>query len=193
MAKEILRVTQVLSMFSNMWKIPEEVLARKGRLGTELHGAMFDYLFNGGGAGIDSMTISAEAKGYLTSFHEWTKDKPFEVKLWEERYTDEDLGLSGQIDAVFQVGLDNFLFDWKTAAKEDPVSWRLQGTAYIELLRRSGHTVSDTFYFLKLRKDGKRAETFAYKYTMEGWETFEKALDCAKYFQKWKEALPDAE
>lgn len=184
-----IRVTQVLSFFQNMWKIPQDVLDRKAQIGTELHEAIFRYFFTQ-----DAMLdVGREWFPYLESFHEWAKERKLSVKFFEERIINEELGLSGKPDAILEIDGVSYLFDWKTSAKDDPVCWRLQGTAYIHLLRLAGHTLSDTFYFLKLRKDGKRADTFAYKYTMEGWETFLKAMECAKYFQKWKGALPDAE
>lgn len=187
----MIRVTQVLSLFQNLWKIPEEVLARKGQIGRSLHEAIFDYLFADPGNMITH--LEREHYPYLKSFSEWATTQKFNIKIFEERFTDEKLGFTGQPDAVFEMDGTSFLYDFKTSLKDDPVSWRLQGTAYIHLLRSAGHNISDTFFFLKLRKDSKRADTYSYKYTPEGLDTFLKALDCAKYFQKWKGTLPDLE
>lgn len=187
----MLRVTQVLSLFQNLWKIPTEVLNRKGQIGTELHDAMLDFLvINPGNLTMHEGTRYYE---YMKSFSEWAKTKDYKVKLLEERMSCETLGITGKPDAILEMDGIPTLIDFKTSAQDDPVCWRLQGTAYIHLLRLNGHEVDDTFFFIKMDKRGAKASTFAYKYTEEGWEAFLHALECSKYFEKWKCSLPDLE
>lgn len=172
----MLRVTQILSMFQNMWKIPQEVLARKAAIGTNVHHDIGEYL------------LTKEATDpYVVSFSRWY-DEMGEPKLLllEQEVCDEELGVSGTPDAIFRVRNTPVLIDFKTSVKDDPVAWRLQGTAYVNLLRRGGIEVDDCFFFLKLDKEGKKPSIFAYQATDEGWNTFLKARDCALYYQKWK-------
>ncbi len=172
----MLRVTQILSLFQNMWKIPQEVLARKAAIGTEVHHAIAEYLLSG-----------ETQEGYVVSFSRWydSLENP-KLLLLEQQIVDQELEVSGTPDAVIQIGNTPVLIDFKTSVKDDPVAWRLQGTAYINLLRRGGIKVDDVFFFLKLDKEGKKPGVFAYQATPEGWETFLKARDCARYFEKWK-------
>lgn len=185
----MIRVSQVCSFFLNLWKVPEEVLARKGNMGSLAHDAIYHYMMMYP-FGRDRYK-DQEIYPYLVSFGRWfEKNKPGIHKL-ETRYNDTDLGLTGEPDAVFDIGGKLVLYDFKTSAKDDPVTWRMQGSAYVHLLRRNGIMVEDVFYFLKLDKFGNEPRTFAYKYTEENWDVFLKAMDCAKYFLKWKGSLPE--
>lgn len=180
----MLRVTQVLSLFQNLWKIPQDILERKAKVGTDVHLSIFEYLVN---------RVPPE-NGYVRSFAQWYKEPPVPtIARIEETVIDEELGLKGTPDLILDRQGKMTLIDFKTSVKDDPVCWRLQGTAYIRLLQRSGLPIDNTFYFLKLDKEGKWPGVFCYQATDEGWETFLKALDCARYFQKWKGTLPELE
>jgi len=149
------RVTDILKPYSNFDMIPKEILEHKKEIGTEVHQAIYDY-----SKGIPESFEHPESEFYFISFLKWYKE--FEIKFIENelRLYDEELRITGGIDAVIKFPHENslVLVDWKTVAsmtKPMSISWEMQGTFYHHLLQVNGYkTLSGRFLFIQLSADG---------------------------------------
>lgn len=189
------RVTDILSIWTTIFiedgqvigkafagsgfKIDVDVLDNKANIGTNVHTAIEAYL--------DGFTVPLEERErlYFDSFLKWYESSKCEVVEKEDRYYDDELMITGKIDALvkFPGSDDLILLDFKTSAQESPKIWPLQAAMYYHLLKKNGKTISDRLLFLKLDRYGKNAKLFEYKFTEDLWKVCVAACTCHKYIK----------
>lgn len=167
---DYLRVTQVLSPFSGLSRIPKNILEKAAERGTKVHELCDSLIAELGEFGTDE-----ETSGFIESFKSWKGDKKFLPK--PDRFYCDAIGITGECDALYLEDDKIVLVDFKTSVKESK-TWVLQGSAYAHLARKSGLDIH-RIEFIKLCKNGGPAKVFIYE---ENFDFFLKCLEIYKHF-----------
>lgn len=168
------RVSDILSPFSGYGSIPEHILKQAADRGTNVHQIAEAYV-----KGV--MPLEEDSlKGYIHSFLDWKEDKKI---IMPERFYDKGLMITGKIDGIYinKTG-DYTLFDLKTSSKEGKM-WEYQGAVYQYLTEIIGCYVINKIEFIKLSKDGKKAEI--YDYSANSGENFSQFREMVKLYHKF--------
>lgn len=168
------RVTEVLSYFSGLDKVPEHILRNACERGNKVHQCCDSII-----EGLEDASIDEELKTYIKSFKLWKQDKVFCKK--PERFFCFDLEITGECDALYYEKDKLILVDFKTSFSEGK-TWRLQGSAYSYLARVNSIKV-DEIHFVHLCKKGTYPEVYCY---LEDFDLFKSCLDVYRYFYKKK-------
>lgn len=169
------RVTTVLYPFSGLDKLDPEVVAHAGERGSKVHKICEAII-----QGLGELGVEEETKGYVESFKKWWGEGK-EVVLLEQRFWDDILQITGQIDLIINTPEGLAIVDLKTSYKPSP-TWEVQGNAYARLARKSGYDIKRIF-FLHLNKHGKEAKIYEYPVT----EIFNSVAEVWKHFYAPKE------
>lgn len=176
--KQYARVSDILRPFTDYGHIDPFVLSNKARIGTATHEAIEDDIKgNFPCPGLDCM-------GYFNSYEVWKKHLVPVFLRSEERYFDDELMITGQIDAVVSLGSEKqkgCLVDFKTSAIESKEVWPMQAHLYAALLCKNGIQINEKMLFIKLHKNGIMPEVFIYKWNSN---TYAKCLEAVANF--WK-------
>jgi hypothetical protein len=165
------RVTSVLSPFSGLSMVPQEILNKAAERGTEVHricGAIMLGL-------PPSETVH---QGYIDSFKKWS-DKDFITQ--PDRFFCDLHQITGECDGIYEEDGELVLFDLKTPLKESK-TWPLQGSAYAYLARANGHDIS-RIEFIKLSRNGDAPVVYKYE---ENFKLFVSCLEVYREFFKGK-------
>ena len=173
--KGYLRVTTMLSPFSGMHTIPQHILDNACERGTYVHKKIEAYEL-----GFSSEESNPDWEGYFQSYLKWATGKKFLPV--PDRFYDDELMLTGEIDAMYQDGDSIVIADFKTPAKESK-TWAIQATAYSYLAKKNGLNVT-AVEFVKLEKDGTFPMVYTYR---ENMDLFSKILETYRYFFKQKD------
>lgn len=150
------RVSEILKQWHKFQHIHPDVLKNKQELGTSVHQAI-----KADNDGI-YMPISDKAEGYLESYMKWKAVyKPSYVEM-ENRYYDDKLKITGQIDAIVETNGERILIDFKTSAQPDHKTWPLQGTFYHMMVSHEMKNLYNTVFFMQLMKDGSMPTVHQY-------------------------------
>ena len=149
-----LRVTDIIKRL--MPPIPSEIEAivkAKGEIGTCVHTLIDNYL-----QGVPLFYgAQSREEAFFESWRMWYEAKRPEILMQESRLFCDDLMITGQVDAVMQMGGDLVLVDYKTSSAEGKLSdgsssWNMQAHFYHYLLQRNFFDISDRMIFLQLRE-----------------------------------------
>ena len=153
------RATATIRQFSDFSHISEDVLKRKGMLGTEVHKSIHEYIEGG------FPFPSVQAQGYMKSFYQWEVAVNPRFLESEVRYYCDKRMLSGGVDALIKLkGKEEaILVDFKTSSQESPITWQMQGHLYHYLLVGAGKVISPRMLFIKLDRYGHEPTVFEYK------------------------------
>lgn len=173
--KGYLRVTAMLYPFSGMKEVPQHYLDNASERGSRVHEAILALE-----QGIGLAELDKNYKGYLASYELWAPGKNFLPV--PDRFYDDELMITGEIDGIMKDGDDLVIVDYKTSAKENK-SWALQASAYSYMAKKSGYDIK-RIQFIKLDKEGNEPITFEYT---EDMETFKKVLFTYRLFFKDKD------
>lgn len=165
------RVTSVLSPFSGLSSVPEEILNKAKERGTEVHKIC-------GAIMLGFPPSETIYQGYIDSFKKWS-DKNFIAQ--PERFFCDVHKITGECDGIYEENGELVLFDIKTPIKESK-TWPLQGSAYAYLSRNNGHPIS-RIEFIKLSKNGDAPVVYTYQ---ENFELFISCLEVYREFFKGK-------
>ena len=165
-----LRVTQVLSFFSNFHKIDPNVLKNAANRGKLVH-----QIIEGIQEGFGKEDIPESAEGYINSFEIWAEGKVFLPK--PPRLYCDQLMITGEPDDIYKDGDELVLVDYKTPQNESK-TWAMQAAAYDYLCKKSGYPITRR-EFVKLNKSGKAPKVYTYK---DDIEMFLKILESYRYF-----------
>lgn len=149
-----LRVTQVLYPFSGLSNINPDVLANAARRGTKVH-----KICEGIVSGIGEIGVDEETFGYVESFKKWW-EKGIDVLMVEERFWDDELEITGQVDLIINTPEGITIVDLKTSSKISK-TWEAQGSAYAYLAKKAKYDIKQV-WFLHLNKNGKEAKIHSY-------------------------------
>ncbi len=78
----------------------------------------------------------------------------------EERFWDDHLRVTGQVDLIINSPYGLAIVDLKTSSKPSK-TWEVQGVAYAYLARKAGYDIKK-IYFLHLNKNGKEPKLIEY-------------------------------
>jgi hypothetical protein len=149
-----IRVTQVLYPFSGLDKIDAAVVAHAADRGTRVH-----KICEGIMQGLGELGVDDETWGYVESFKKWW-ELGHEVVMMEQRFWDDELSLTGQVDLILKTPEGLVIVDLKTSSKPSK-TWAAQGSAYGYLAKKAGHDIR-TIIFIHLNKHGKAPKFYEY-------------------------------
>ena len=148
------RVTETLYPFSGLQFINADVLANAARRGTKVH-KICECIVNG----LGEIGVDEEVFGYVESFKRWL-EKGQDILLVEQRFWDDELKLTGQLDFIVKTESGLVIVDIKTSSRPSK-TWKAQGCAYAYLAKKAGYEISK-IHFLHLNKLGKEAKIHEY-------------------------------
>lgn len=154
-----LHSTQVIGVFVDWGKIPDQVLANACRRGSVVHLACSSYVKLGYNLPLHG---PVEWNGYFDSFKKWFNENVYETILIEHRMMHPVYNYTGQIDFVFRLSTNEVvLTDIKTPLAESK-TWKAQLASYDRLLIDCEHITVDDIMSLRLNPDGKEAKGVRY-------------------------------
>ena len=148
------RVTHILYPFSGLDKIDPEVVAHAASRGTKVHKICEAII-----QGLGELGVEEETLPYVESFKAWWA-KGHDVVAIEERFYDDHLRITGQVDLIIRTPEGLAILDLKTSSKVSK-TWQAQGTAYAYLAKKAGYDIKKIF-FLHLNKTGREAKVYEY-------------------------------
>lgn len=151
-----LRVTEVLYPFSGLNNVDADVLRRAADRGTKVH-----KICEGIAAGLGEYGVDDEAWGYVESFKQWWGEGR-KVTSMEERFWDDDLCFTGQVDFILDEPEGLVIADLKTSSAPSK-TWVVQGCAYAYLAKNAGYNVAG-IQFIHLNKHGKAPKVHRYDF-----------------------------
>ncbi len=149
-----LRITNILYPFSGLHNIDADILAYAAERGTKVH-----KICEGIISGLGEIGVDDETWGYVESFKKWW-NLGHEVVMMEQRFWDDDLEITGQIDLIINTADGLAIVDLKTSSRPSK-TWQAQGAAYAYLAKKSKHDIKK-IYFLHLNKHGKEPTIHEY-------------------------------
>ena len=149
-----LRVTHMLWPFSGLQAIDPDVVANAAERGTKVH-----KICEGIMQGLGEIGVDDETWGYVESFKKWWS-QGHKIALVEQRFYDDELAITGQIDMMIETEDGLVIADLKTSSQPSK-TWPVQASAYAYLARQSGLDVKKTL-FIHLNKHGKEPKLYEY-------------------------------
>lgn len=149
-----LRVTHVLYPFSGLQAIDPDIVANAARRGTKVH-----QICEGIVQGLGEIGVDDETWGYVESFKKWWGDG-LDVAAMEERFWDDELHITGQVDFIIREETGLTIVDIKTSSRPSK-TWQAQGSAYAYLAKKTGYDINKII-FLHLNKHGKEPKLYEY-------------------------------
>ena len=176
-----LRVTSIISPFTGVEFVPQEILAPAGKRGSDVHKIIEDRL-NG-----FVYEVPEPYQGYLTSFDKFYESHypMFQGSIEiEKRLYCEKLMITGQMDVIARGAGQTVILDWKTSNRVQP-SWALQAAAYKYLALENGYKDTERLLMVKLSKDGRKPQIKEYDTYYDDLDIFMKCLDIYEHFEMW--------
>lgn len=168
-----LRVTDILAPLSGIDRVPKLILEAAAARGTLVHSCVNWYINEG-----DWVGVTDEVAPYVESFKAWYDAGEMKIITTEERYYDDELCVTGQMDLIYKDKDGKVcLVDFKTSSKPQ-CSWPLQLSAYKHLTALKGLQI-DLIQVVHLKKDGSAADVIAYE---DHFTLFMDAYRVYKYF-----------
>lgn len=149
-----IRVSHVLYPFSGLQHINADVVAHAAERGTKVHKICEGIIMGFGELGVDD-----ETRPYIESFKKWWGEGK-EVVMIEQRFWDDELELTGQVDLVIKENHELIIIDFKTSSRPSK-TWPVQGAAYAYLARKNKHHITKV-QFIHLSKTGKEPKIYEY-------------------------------
>ena len=159
---DYIRVTELLKPWQNWGTIPEEVLQAKAEIGTNVHEAIAMESM-----GLPIPNLTEREQRYFQSYLKWAENETPEYLNTEQRYYDEKLKVTGQVDAIIALPgrSQGRILDFKTSASAAPLHWHIQLGWYYLLCKANNINVSDTAMVLQLKDNGAPAKSYTYHIT----------------------------
>lgn len=158
--KEYIRVSDIVGLFRGCFDPRiKDVVEQKAIIGTEVHNMCSLYA-----QGLPyPKTTNLRVQKYFDCFKNYyDNNQIFDgVLLSEERFYDDELMVTGQIDFVFKVKnrSECVLADIKTTSTVDEFHWWLQGILYAKMLQQAGIKLVDSFTFIQLHDKSSASPT----------------------------------
>lgn len=177
--EKYLRVTEVLSPFSGLNKIDQNILKNAAQRGERVHLACEAIIKN---LSYFPDPDYPEDENYIKSFQTWLIGKK-NPQILPRLFCDQFM-IKGLCDMVYEDHRGLVLVDWKTPIKESK-TWLLQGSAYSYLAKKNGYPIQ-AIEFVKLSKIGKPPVTYLYE---ENFYLFQCHLEAYRY--SFKDSKPE--
>lgn len=152
--EDYIRVTKILYPFSGLDKIDPEVVAHAADRGTRVH-----KICEGIISGIGEFGVDNETWGYVESFKKWWFTG-INVVAMEQRFWDDELHLTGQVDLIIETPEGLAIVDLKTSSRPSK-TWQAQGCAYAYLAKNAKYDIKK-IKFIHLNKHGKEPKIYEY-------------------------------
>lgn len=155
------RVTDILKHLSDFSHIDPVVLARKSKIGTDVHKAIEDEIND------EFPALTKDTRGYFESFDKWRARLEVKFIASEKRYFCKEKMITGQIDALILPPGSNIpvLVDFKTSSQESSIVWPMQAHLYGYLIQKNDRSIAPRYLFVKLDKHG--GLPLVYQYTFD--------------------------
>ena len=196
------RVSEILDRLRDRSEIDPRVLRVKGQIGTEVHGNIKSEKSDGIPTFEDYPVINPwsgeitrwekRGMGYFRSFSQWDKAYKPMYNLMEQRFYDNDLMITGQIDALVDIPKPYYegrwtLIDFKCSAHIDKEIWNMQAHFYWYLLSQNRIEIEPEFTWIQLKKDGKPPTTCTFQFDTN---VLSRCMEEArKYFEEKAQAI----
>lgn len=150
-----LRVSTITSALrGGFGDVPQDVIEKKAVIGTEVHDLCQRYALGEK----DVASTNDRCNAYLGCFKKFC-DKGLQPPTFcEERFFDDELGITGQIDLLCPIkgSKEHILFDLKTSASVEEDIWFMQGIIYAKMISEQQPDIqlADNFVFLQLKEKG---------------------------------------
>ncbi len=144
--KNYVRVSDILSRLQNFGSIDQDVLAAKAAIGTNVHDAIYNDVQN---KCANLETDRAEA--YFDSYQMWRDETCPKYLMMESRLFDDNLMITGQMDAIIEGDFGPCLLDYKTSAKANEKIWNMQAHFYWYLCKANKIEVGNQMLWINLR------------------------------------------
>jgi hypothetical protein len=165
-----IRVSEILARLRDFSGIDPTILREKAEVGTEVHTNIHRFktgrfeMFNEfpirNPQSLDILRWAERGRGYFDSYMEWEKENKPRFTVMEERYYDDELMITGQVDALMRTDSLPVLVDFKCSHRPDLEIWAMQAHFYKYLLEKNGIKIADHFLFMQLKKDGENPTVF---------------------------------
>lgn len=139
------RVTEIISWLSAFWQVDPDLLDKRCLEGSQVHEAILADMLG------DFYVLSGELQGFYRSYEKWKEIVNFELIEAEKRYYEDELKITGKIDALVKIGGKTYILDFKTSKTASLKTWQLQGAFYKRLV---GEGIEPYVFFVQLKRDG---------------------------------------
>lgn len=155
--KAYIRVSTIIAHLTGGYHgIPAKILKNKAEIGTIVHSLCQKYVM-----GEDDVTTeNTRARNYFECFKKFYSAGIFDsVIACEERFFDDDLGITGQIDLICSAPDKNdqpYIIDLKTSAQPNHLTWEIQGCLYAYMVSKTRPelNIADQVIFVQLKESG---------------------------------------
>lgn len=152
-----IRVSSILKPLNNFVGVDEAVLDAASARGTAVHKAIqldADGLY---------YPLPLDSRGYFRSYLKWKAVTQYQIYKSEMRLYDDDLHVTGCIDAIVTNGNFLYLVDWKNTAAQNRDYWELQGMFYHHLAAKNGIKLHSKIMFVQLCGEGSAPKVFSFE------------------------------
>lgn len=171
------RVSQILSIFQHYAHVPTAKLKKAQDIGTDIHSAIEDYWRNG------FQPVRSSNLPYFESFLQWAEEHHPNPIIFEQRFNDPTLLITGRIDLLAHIEGLPYLIDFKTGSWSHPEIWELQMCFYRHLLSiTKAPSVPNRFAIVHLSKEGLMPSLTEFTYDPKLWDVCLGAIDCYRFF-----------
>lgn len=176
------RVTEILRPFTSYEFVPKKILENAKTRGTVVH-ALCAGIAKGNW--IPESMVAEELQGYVKSFKQWAEAQVDKFVIVEQRFLDEHLLYTGQVDFVVKSkDGELYLVDLKTGSKPQKTH-KVQMAAYENLLGKANIRIKGAM-LVYLSREGEFPEIDMIEESdfMPHYHCFLSALDCYNYFKR---------
>lgn len=143
-----MRVSEILARLQNFSAIDQAILSAKAEIGTNVHKAITQ---SAQGQTISDLTQREMA--YYDSYDLFRNEYNPTYIMLEARFNDDNLMITGEIDALAKIGDDLVILDWKTSSSANKKIWEMQAHFYWYLLNGNKIPVGNKMLWVHLRQD----------------------------------------
>jgi hypothetical protein len=153
---DYIRVSSILKPLTNFIGVDEEILDAASDRGTAVHKAIqMD-------ADGQYYPLPPDCRGFFRSYKKWKDVTKFEIAQSELRLYDDELRVTGCLDAIVTNGSLKYLVDWKNTAAQNREYWELQGMFYHHLAEKNGIQLAKKIMFVQLCREGSAPKVFSF-------------------------------
>lgn len=143
-----MRVSEILARLQNFGSIDKAILKAKAEIGTNVHKAITKTA-----QGQALSELNQREMAYYQSYEMFRNEYDPSYIMLETRFNDDNLMITGEIDALAKVKGDVVILDWKTSASANKKIWEMQAHFYWYLLNASKIPITNKMIWVHLRQE----------------------------------------
>src|SRR5574338_1223303 len=143
--RSYVRISDILARLQSFTHIDHDVLAAKAEIGTRVHDAInkdSQDIFN------DDIEKGSREQAYFSSYLLWKARENPQYLMMETRLFDDNLMITGQMDALIAGKDGPILIDYKTSAKPNLEIWNMQAHFYWYLMNANNIKIGNTMKWI---------------------------------------------